>query len=327
VRAWQVREVGEPRQVLTLETVPDLVPGPDEVVIAVRAAALNFADALLCRGTYQEHPPMPFTPGLEVVGLVASTGDGVDPGLEGRRVLAPTLLPRGGLAEQCLARSAEVLPLDDDVADEVGAALSVTYQTGWIGLVLRARLQPGETLLVHAGAGGVGSAAIQLGIALGARVLATAGGPAKVAQCLAAGADAAFDHRADDIAACVLEATDGRGADVVYDSVGGAMFEASRRCVAFEGRILVIGFASGDIPQIPANHVLVKNYAVIGVQWPAYRRVRPEVVRATHDELSALLRRGAIAPMVPRVLPLESAADALDDLVSGTTTGKIVVRP
>jgi len=326
VRAWQVHHHGEPGEVLDLREVPELSPGPGEVVLAVRAAALNFADALLCRGIYQEQPDLPFTPGLEVVGVVSAIGSGAAAHV-GQRVLAPTVLPHGGLADACLARASELLPLDEDVADEVGAALSVTYQTGWIGLVHRGRLKAGETLLVHAGAGGVGSAAIQLGVALGARVLATAGGPDKVGRCLAAGADAAFDHRTEDIAQRVLEHTGGRGVDVVYDSVGGAMFEASRRCVAFEGRVLVIGFASGEVPQIPANHVLVKNYDVIGLQWPAYRRQRPDLVRRTHDILLDLLRRGQIAPVVPDVRPLDDAAVALQSLASGTTTGKVVLRP
>ena len=326
MRAWRAHDHGAPADVLVLEDVELPAPGSGQVHLEVSACALNFADDLLCRGTYQERPGLPCTPGMEVVGRVAAVGEGVDLA-PGTRVLGPPLLPHGGLAEACVAEAAHLLALPDDVDDVTAAALYVTYQTGWIGLHHRARLRPGEVVLVHAGAGGVGSAAIQLAVAAGARVLATAGGPAKVERCRALGAEVAIDHRSEDVVGAVRAATDGRGADVVVDSVGGPVFEASRRSVAFEGRILVVGFASGEVPAIPANHLLVKNYDVVGLQWPAYRRHRPDLVARAHEALVALLAEGAIAPDVSRTLPLEAALEGLEDLAGGRTVGKLVVTP
>lgn len=325
MRAWRIPRHGEPLEVLTLEDVPDPTPGPTEVVVEVAACALNFADALLCRGTYQVRPDPPFTPGLEVVGVVREVGADAD-AVPGTRVLVAPRLPAGGLAERCVARAADLLDLPDDVDDATGVALYTSYQTAWIGLHHRAHLRPGEVLLVQAGAGGTGSAAVQVGVAAGARVIATAGGEEKVARCREMGADAVVDHRREDVVSRVRELTGGRGADVVFDPVGGPTFEVSRRVAAFEGRVLVVGFASGEVPAIPANHVLVKNYDVIGLQWPAYRDERPDLVRRAHKGLLDLLARGRVTPLVTEVLPLEAAADGIDRLARGRTTGKLVVR-
>lgn len=326
MRGWRAHSHGEPADVLRFERSARPQPGPGQVRVAVAACGVNFADALVCRGTYQQRADPPVTPGLEVVGTVEAVGEGVGLPL-GTRVLTATVLPHGGFAEACLARAEDALPLPDEVDDVTAAALYVTYQTAWVGLHRRARLRPGEVLVVHAGAGGAGSAALQMGLAAGATVLATAGGPEKVARCLALGAHGAADSRTDDVAAWVLERTDGRGADVVYDPVGGALFEASRHCIAFEGRLVVVGFASGEVPQVPANHVLVKNYDVVGLQWPAYRARAPQVVRAAHDALLELLAAGRIAPLVPSVRPLEEALAAVEDLLGRRTEGKVVLRP
>ena len=191
----------------------------------------------------------------------------------------------------------------------------------------RASLQPGETLLVHAGAGGVGSAAIQLGRAAGARVLATAGGPDKVEVCRQLGAEVAIDYRAEDFVDIVKEHTDGRGADVIYDPVGGDVFDRSRRCIAWEGRLLVIGFTSGRIPEVPANHVLLKNYAVVGVHWGQYNRHEPSLIAETHAELVRLHAEGSVAPLIGRRVPMAEAAAALADLGARRTVGKVVVLP
>ena len=331
MRAWQVHELGEPLDVLRLEsdvTVPE--PGPGEIGIDVAACALNFPDALLCRGAYQERPPLPFTPGLEVSGTIRSLGPGAEArGLRiGQRVAAqPTLASgRGGLAEVTVAPMANVHPVPDSLDDAAAAALIVIYQTGWSALTRRANLQPGETLLVHAGAGGVGSAAIQMGKALGATVIATAGGPAKVEVCRALGADVAIDYQSEDFVAVVNEVTGGRGADVIYDPVGGDIFDRSTKCIAWEGRILIIGFTGGRIAQSATNHVLVKNYSVVGVHWGNYRRYEPSAVDRWHDELMELHERGAIAPLVSEVVDFGAVPDRLIAITNRATTGKVVVR-
>lgn len=314
MRAWRVHELGEPQSVLRLEDAPEPEPGPGEVVVEVAAAALNFPDLLLCRGEYQEKPALPFTPGVELAGTV-----------DGRRVLGVPRMGAGALAERTVAPEATLYPVPDGMSWEAAAALHITYQTGYVALHTRAGLQAGETLLVHAGAGGVGSAAIQLGKAAGARVIATAGGADKVAVLESLGVDLAVDYRADDFVARVKEFTDGAGADVVYDPVGGDVFDRSTKCIAFEGRILVIGFTSGRIPEARANHVMVKNYSVVGVHWGLYNRKQPEVPRTIHERLVELHAAGLIDPLVSQVVPFEDAPAALTALGSRGTTGKLVV--
>jgi NADPH2:quinone reductase len=217
-----------------------------------------------------------------------------------------------------------VFPIPDSLPDVEAAALHVTYQTGHLALHRRAGIRPGETLLVHAGAGGVGSAAIQLGLAAGARVIATAGGPEKVAILRDLGAEIAIDYRSEDFVEIVKEATGGDGADVIFDPVGGDTFDRSRKCIAFEGRILVIGFTSGRIPDAPANHALVKNYSVVGVHWGLYNAKDPARVHAIHEELVDLHARGAIRPQVSEVIALGEVPAALERLATRGTTGKVV---
>lgn len=326
--AWTVRSHGEPRDVLVRGRLDVPEPGPNEVRIAVHAAGVNFADALVCRGAYQTRSAPPLTPGLEVVGVVDGLGHGVDPAWNGQRVLSATLLPHGGYAPWCLARDADLLAVPDDVADAVAVALYVTYQTAWVALHRRGRLQPAETLLVHAAAGATGSAAVQIGRAAGATVLATVGDPSKASRARAVGAHEVLVVGSDsDLRAWVLERTAGRGVDVVFDPVGGELFDTTRRCLAFEGRLLVVGFAGGAPPPLPANHLLVKNYDAIGVQWPAYRDHDRDAVRATHTELLALLAGGAIDPLVGGIHPLADARDALESLLSRRTEGKLVLVP
>jgi NADPH:quinone reductase len=323
MRAWRVHELGAPADALHLvDAQPPKADGRG-VLVSVSTCALNFADSLLCQGSYQEKPPLPFTPGLEVCGHIEDPGaSGLD---AGRRVLAFPALPDGGLAEVCRAEPDDVHPVPDSLDDPHAAALGVTYQTGWFGLYHRAGLQADDTVLVHAGAGGVGSAAIQLARARGARVIATAGGPDKTARCLELGAEVAIDYRTEDFVAATNELTDGRGADVIYDSVGGETFHRSRRCIAFEGRIVIVGFAGGEIADAPTNHLLVKNYSVVGLHWSLYRKRRPELVRAAHDDLVELFERGRIDPAVSEVVALPGAADALTQLAGRATTGKLVV--
>ena len=316
MKAWLVTRLGAPADVLELVDVPDPVAGPGEVLVRVDACALNFPDVLLCAGLYQQRPPLPFTPGLEICGTV-----------DGRRVIGAPPLPHGGLAELAVLPADAVWDVPAGMPVDEAAALLITYQTAYVGLHRRAALRPGEWLLVHAGAGGVGSAAIQVGLAAGARVVATAGGPAKTAVCRELGAEAVIDYRCEDIAARVKEITGGHGADVVWDPVGGDVFDASRRCIAFEGRLVVVGFTAGRIPEVPAGHVLVKNYSVVGLHWGLYRTAAPAVIADAHEQLTALYAAGSIRPLVSERVPMADAPAALTRLASRGTVGKLVVLP
>lgn len=325
MRAWRVDEFGAPDDVLRLADVDAPAPGPGEVLLDVGIAPLNFADDLMIRGRYQVEPPLPFTPGLEVLGRIRTAGPGA--GLEeGSRALALAQVPHGALAEQTVVAADDIFPLPEEIPDEAAASMLITYQTSHVALHHRAGLRKGETLLVHAGAGGIGSAAIQLGAAAGARVIATAGGPDKVELCRKLGADVALDYREEDFAEVVLSETGGRGADVIYDSVGGDTFDRSRRCIAWEGRLVVVGFASGRIPEAPANHVMVKNYAVVGVHWGGYRERDRGVMQRAHSDLVRLWGQGYIEPVVGGVVPLSEADAALAELTGRRTVGKILVR-
>ena len=315
VRAWTVPSLGEPREVLEQTEVPASSPGPGQVLVQVEAAACNFADVLYCRGEYQERPDLPFTPGLEVAGTVVGTGE---------RVFGAPVLPHGGFAEQAVLE--QTFPWPEGMSAAQAAGFFVAYQTGWCALHHRGTLAAGDTLLVHAAAGGVGAAAVQLGRAAGARVIATVGSPDKVDVARRLGADEVL-LTDDTLVTAVRELTDGRGVDVVYDPVGGDVFDASRRVVAWEGRILVIGFAGGRIADAPTNHALVKNYAVVGVHWSAYRRRRPDLIEAWQRELEALWARRAIDPLVGAEYAFDDLPDALDALAARTTTGRVVLLP
>jgi NADPH:quinone reductase len=327
MQAWRVHELGEPEQVMRLDEVDEPVPGPGQLLVRVEATALNFPDALLCRGLYQQRPPLPFTPGLELAGEVAAVGPDVQAWQVGDRVLGTPEIPLGGLADYTLVGTAGAFPVPEQLDAAEAAALHIAYQTGWFALHRRAGLRSGETLLVHAGAGGVGSAAIQLGKAAGARVIAVAGGADKAKACRELGADVVVDRLEEDFVAAVKDATGGRGADVVFDPVGGDAYDRSTKCVAFEGRILVIGFASGRIQQAAASHVLVKNYGVLGVHWGLYRTYAPELVTACHEELTRLVADGTVRPFVSERLPLAAAADGVARLAAGRTVGRLVVQP
>lgn len=317
MQAWQVHENGEPREVMRLAEVERPTPGEGQVLLRVRAANVNFPDALLCRGQYQIRPPLPFTPGVEICGETE----------DGRRVIANPALPYGGFAEYALADARALLPAPEALDDAEAAALHIGYQTGWFGLHRRAYLDAGETLLVHAAAGGVGSAAVQLGKAAGARVIGVVGGAEKAAVARDLGCDVVVDRRAEDVVAAVKEATGGKGADVIYDPVGGEAYAQSAKLVAFEGRIVVVGFASGSIPSPALNHALVKNYSILGLHWGLYNTKNPKLVLRCHEELTELAARGAIKPLVSERVPLAGAADAVQRVADGVTTGRIAVLP
>ncbi|MEN3586494.1 NADPH:quinone oxidoreductase family protein [Streptomyces sp. ZYX-F-203] len=315
MQAWQVHENGEPSEVMRLCEVEPPTPGDGQILLRVRAANVNFPDALLCRGQYQTRPPLPFTPGVEICG---DTPDG-------RRVIANPVLPHGGFAEYALADEAALLPVPDGLDDAEAAALHIGYQTGWFALHRRAALRAGETLLVHAAAGGVGSAAVQLGKAAGATVIGVVGGPGKAAAARELGCDTVIDRTAQDVVAAVKEATAGRGADVIYDPVGGTAYAQSTKVVAFEGRIVVVGFAGGVIPSPPLNHALIKNYTIMGLHWGLYATRDPESIRHCHERLTELARRGAIRPLVSERVPLTDAAGAVQRVADGITTGRVAV--
>ncbi|MDN5860024.1 MAG: NADPH:quinone oxidoreductase family protein [Pseudonocardia sp.] len=326
MKGWQVHELGEPADVLAFGDMPDPDPGPGQVLVRVAAAACNFPDILICQGRYQDKPPLPCTPGLEIAGEVVAAGPGAAAQV-GDRVLGTPPMGRGGYAELAVLDAAATLPWPDGMTPGQAAGMFVTYQTGYCALHRRAALQPGETLLVHAAAGGVGTAAVQLGKAAGARVIGTAGGPEKCAVVRGLGIDDVIDYRSEDIVGRVKELTDGRGADVIYDPVGGDVFDASRRAVAFEGRILVIGFTGGRIAEAPTNHALVKNYSVVGVHWARYRAERPELIQQWQQALADLWAARRIDPLVGAQYPLADAKAALAALGSRSTTGKVVLVP
>lgn len=324
MRAIVVDRWMEPSE-LAVREVPDPVVGAGQLGVDVRAAGCNFFDILIVKGQYQVKPPFPFIPGGEIAGVVNAVGADVTGYAVGDRVLASA--PMGGYAERIALPAVFAHRMPDAMSFEEGAGFPIVYPTSYAGLVYRAALQPGETLLVHAAAGGVGLAAVQIGKALGAKVIATAGGPDKVKIALEAGADVGVDYNAEDFVERVKEITAGKGADVIYDSVGGDVFDKSMKCIAWNGRLLVIGFAGGRIPSVAANRILLKNVAVTGLHWGAYARNEPQRIPETFAALFRLYEEKKIRPVVYPAYPLERAADALAALGSRKTHGKVVLTP
>ncbi|WP_341393627.1 NADPH:quinone oxidoreductase family protein [Arthrobacter sp. G119Y2] len=322
MKAWNVVTNAEPRDALRLTEQPPPAAAPGTVVLATRAVALNFPDVLLCRGLYQEKPPLPFTPGIELCGTVTALGDGVAGFQIGDRVIASHL---GVMAEEVQVPAASVFSAPESLSDAEAAALCIGYQTGYFGLHRRARIAPGETLLVHAAAGGVGTAAVQLGKAAGATVIGVVGNEAKRRIAEQAGADIVVNRTTDDFVEVVNAATGGRGADVIYDPVGGETFDRSTRCIAFEGRIVVVGFAGGTLQTARMNHALVKNYSLLGLHWALYTKKAPELVREVHEQLTLLADKGLVRPVVTESVPFASAPDAVQRLGDGLTAGRVVL--
>ena len=327
MKAWRIHELGEPKAVLELEEVEVPEPGPRQLVVRVRGVAANFPDVLMCRGLYQVRPELPFTPGVELCGEVVAVGAEVTTVAIGDRVLGAAVLPHGGFAELALMDEATTFAAPDVLDDAQAASLYIGYQTGWFALHRRAQLRAGETLLVHAAAGGVGSAAVQLGKAAGARVIGVVGGADKAEFARDLGADVVVDRHREDFVEVVKAETKGRGADVIYDPVGGDTYQRSTKCVAFEGRILVIGFAGGDIQTAALNHALIKNYSIVGLHWGLYNRLDRPAVLACHEELTSLAEQGLVKPMVSERLSLAAARDALQRLADGVTVGRVVCVP
>jgi len=324
MRAIQVDRWMEPEALVVKEIAAPRLAA-DRVRIGVKAAGCNFSDLLMLKGEYQVKPALPFVPGGEVAGIVLEVGSAVENLAVGDRVLSRCAL--GGFAEEVAAPASTTYRIPDSMSFEAGAALPTVYPTSYAALVWRAPLQAGETLLVHAAAGGVGLSAVQIGKALGARVLATAGGAAKLEVARDAGADVTIDSYDEDFVSRVLEETDGRGADVIYDSVGGETTDRSLRCIAWNGRLLVIGFASGTIPEIKLNRVLLKNISLVGLHWSAYPEREPERIDACFEGLFAMAEQGTIRPLVSARYPLERAGEALRALGSRATVGKVVLVP
>ena len=327
MRAWQVHQFGDLRDAMTLTDIPDPEPGPGQILVRVLAAPANFPDVLMCQGAYQVKPPLPFTPGVELCGEVIALGPGVTGFARGERVVGAAAMPAGSFAEVAIMDAAGAFPAPESLDDAEAAAFYISYQTGWFALHRRAHLAPGETLLVHAAAGGVGSAAVQLGKAAGARVIGVVGGEEKAEAARVLGADVVVDRRTQDFAPVVKDVTGGRGADVIYDPVGGDAYDRSAKCVAFEGRILVIGFAGGRVPAPALNHALIKNYSIVGLHWGLYATKEPKAIRDCHDQLLKLAAAGAVKPLVSERLGLADVIDGLERLAAGTTIGRLTFLP
>lgn len=324
MRAIVVDRWQEPKELVARE-MPDPKPRAGEVVLEVEAAGCNFFDILLVQGKYQMKPSFPFTPGAEVAGVVRELGSGVTNVRVGDRVFAGLAL--GAFAERVAVSANAVHPMPDAMSYAEGAAFPVVYPTSYAALVLRANLAAGETLLVHAAAGGVGVAAVQIGKALGARVIATAGGADKLEVARRAGADEAIDYLRGDWVEAVKRLTNGRGADVIYDPVGGEIFDGSMRCIAWNGRLLVIGFASGVIPEVKANRILLKNISVVGLHWGAYAQNDPARVPEVFAGLAKLYETGHVRPVIFGTYGLDEVPQALEALASRATYGKVIIAP
>ncbi len=313
---------GEPES-LRVDERPSPPLGPGQVRIGVHACGVNFADTLIIQGLYQEKPPFPFSPGMEVAGEILEIGAGVTHVRVGDRVAAIT--GWGGYAEEVVTAAQTVLPIPAAMDFVTAAGFAITYGTSHIALTQRAHLQPGEVLLVHGAAGGVGLTAVELGKLLGATVIATASTAEKLALAQQYGADHLINYREETFRDQVKAITNGQGANVIYDPVGGDVFDESTRCIAWEGRLVVIGFANGRIPQLPVNLALVKNFSVVGVYWGGYLSRHPHVITNSLATLMAWYAEGKIKPHISQTYPLAEAGAALNALINRQSTGKVVL--
>ncbi|MCE3004783.1 MAG: NADPH:quinone oxidoreductase family protein [Xanthomonadaceae bacterium] len=312
-------------ETLRLADIPLPEPGPGQVRIRIAAAGVNFPDVLIIQKKYQMQPALPFVPGAEVAGTIDAVGDGVQGLAPGMAVAA--LCGIGGFAEACVVDAALCVPLPPGVPMDLAASLVLAWGTSWHALRDRAALREGETLLVLGAAGGVGLAAVQIGHAIGARVIAAAGTPEKLALCRTHGADEAIDYEREDLREALKRLTAGKGPDVIFDAVGGRFTEPAFRSIAWRGRHLVIGFAAGDVPALPLNLPLLKGASLVGVFWGEFAKREPKRNADGLREVLGWIGSGAIRPLVSRRYPLADAAQALADMAARRVTGKVVVMP
>ncbi len=324
MKALICREYGPPEN-LSVQDMPDLQPGPGEVVVRVRAAGVNFPDALIVQNLYQFKPTPPFSPGGETAGEVMAVGEGVQRVKVGDKVIALTIW--GGFAEQVLAKEDQVIPMPEGLSFEVAGSLLLTYGTCLHGLRDRAALQPGQTVLVLGAAGGIGIATIELAKALGARVIAAASSAEKLATCRAKGADEVINYREQNLRDEVKRLTGGQGVDVVMDPVGGDYAEQALRSMAWRGRYLVVGFTDGQIPRLPLNLVLLKGCAIVGVFWGDFIRREPKAAQVDLRDLMQMLEQGKIKPLISGRYSLEQAPQAILELSQRRAQGKLIVLP
>ncbi|WP_319521473.1 NADPH:quinone oxidoreductase family protein [uncultured Desulfosarcina sp.] len=320
--AWQITQFGKFEDVLQLKSCALPCASSGEAVVEVNAIGLNYLDILAIAGKYQEKGTLPFIPGVEAAGRVVETGSGSSFQV-GDRVMA---FGQAACAAYMVSEPGNTFILPENMTYEEAAAFQLTYQTAHMALALRARLDAGEWLLVHAGAGGVGTAAIQIGCALGAKVVATAGSDEKLEICRRAGAEVAVNYRENSFCRVIQDVTEGRGADVIFDPVGGPIFEESTRCIAFEGRIVTIGYASGIIPSITLNRILLKNMDVIGLFWGNYRHHDPRRIEQTQSDLNRLWAAGKIRPIIYRQFAFDDYPQALAALAGRKSFGKVVLK-
>jgi NADPH2:quinone reductase len=310
---------------LVVEDLPSPEPGKGQVVVRTHAVALNFPDVLLVQGKYQFKPELPFSPGGEVAGEVIALGEGVDDLAVGDRLL--TTMPWGGMREEVAVETANAIPIPDRISYETAAAFLTAYGTSHYALKQRAALQEGETLVVLGAAGGVGLAAVELGKAMGARVIACASSDEKLALCRERGADETINYSSEDLKTRIKSLTKGQGADVVYDPVGGPYSEPALRATGWSGRFLVVGFAAGEIPKIPLNLTLLKSCQIVGVFWGAFTMKERDQHLANVEELMDWLEAGKLKPHIGKTYPLEEASQALRDMMDRKAKGKLVLVP
>jgi NADPH:quinone reductase len=326
VRAWEVRAAGEPAAVLHLVEREPPEPGPGEVRIRVTAAGLGLPDVFMCRGTYPLTPPLPFTSGQEATGVVTALGEGVGRVALGDHIMCVTsfIAGHGSFAEECLAAADGAFAVPDGLSAAEAAGFWIPHLTGWIGLVDRGRIAEGDQLVVLGAAGGSGIAAVQLGTALGARVIAVVGDDEKGDFCRGLGADAVVDHRAGPVAPRLRELTDGRGVDLVYDPVGGAVAEDAAGALARHGRLLAVGFASGRWPTFATHDLVITNRSLVGVFAGGYARAELDAI---HAELAALVRDGRLRNAVTGQVSLYDLPEALQRMADRGVVGKLVMVP
>lgn len=326
MRAWRVFAAGDPVLVMKLDEVPVPSPGPGQVLVEVASAGLGLTDARLAQGLSVNAPPLPFTPGLELCGEIVGVGPGVSQYRLGERVIGQTSLPHGSLARFAVARAQDVFPAPVALDDAPASVFHISYLTAWLGLYRRAAVHVGEWVLVHGAAGGLGSAAVQLALAAGAKVIALVGSNDKVKEVRALGAQVVLNRQVQNIEEAVRELTGGRGVQVVFDPVGGPMFEQSCRLVGFEGRIVVAGFASQQAVPVAPEQVRGANFTVLGVNSALYREREPELVQRAHADLTALLEAGAVRPMLAASLLFEQAPFGIARLAEAVSHGRLAVE-